>query len=102
MNTLFTAFSALQILKKEADEFEFGQWIPQCELAVEWEQKDAQPVRLRHKVVLNGAKPPRNYLFIILDPQWEGMARSFCLTVWVQFYAVLMNSPHPSHFYNTL
>ena len=35
---------------------------------MEWEKKDDAPVRLKYKVVLNGASAPKNYLHLVLDP----------------------------------
>ena len=52
----------------EADEFKKGQSIPDCELMMEWEKKDDTPVRLKYKVVLNGASAPKNFLLLVLDP----------------------------------
>ena len=57
-----------QIFRKDADEFEPGQWIPECQLVVQWERKDQTPVPLRHKVDLIGAKAPFNFIYLILDP----------------------------------
>ena len=62
----------LQISKKDADDFRLGQWIPECELIVEWQKSDQCPVRLRHHVPLIGAKGPRNFFNIAIDPEWEG------------------------------
>ena len=58
-NTIF------QISRKDADEFEPGRWIPECQLIVQWEREDQRPVRLRHKVDLIGAK---DFIHLILDP----------------------------------
>lgn len=52
----------------EADEFKKGQSIPDCELMIEWEKKDDTPMRLKYKVVLNGASAPKNFLRLVLDP----------------------------------
>ena len=52
----------------EADEFKKGQSIPDCELMMEWEKKDDTPMRLKYKVVLNGASAPKNFLLLVLDP----------------------------------
>ena len=35
---------------------------------MEWEKKDDVPVRLKYKVVLNGARPPKRFLRLVLDP----------------------------------
>ena len=35
---------------------------------MEWEKKDDTPVRLKYKVVLNGASAPKNFLRLVLDP----------------------------------
>ena len=35
---------------------------------MEWEKKDDSPVRLKYKVVLNGASAPKNFLRLVLDP----------------------------------
>lgn len=50
------------------DEFREGRWIPQCELMMEWKKKDDTPVRLQYKIKLNGARAPKNYLQLVLDP----------------------------------
>lgn len=57
-----------QIFRKNADQFEPGQLIPECQLIVEWEKEDQRPVRLRHRVDLIGAKPPYNFIHLTLDP----------------------------------
>ena len=57
---------------RDADKFCVGQWIPACELIVEWEKRDKRPDRLRHHVPLIGAKAPRNFFNIAIDPEWEG------------------------------
>ena len=54
------------------DEFREGQWIPQCELMIEWRRKDDMPVRLQYKVKLNGARAPKNYFQLVLDPAEGG------------------------------
>ena len=54
------------------DEYKPGQWIPQCELLVQWEREDQRPVPLRHIVDLIGAKPPFNYIHLNLNPAMEG------------------------------
>ena len=41
---------------------------------MEWEKKDDSPVRLKYKLVLNGASAPKNYLHLVLDPA-EGIAK---------------------------
>lgn len=56
-----------QISKKDADCFVPGQWIPECELVVEWREQK-QPTRLWHEVFLTGAKAPGNYFNLVLDP----------------------------------
>ena len=61
-----------QISKKDADHFVPGQWIPECQLIVEWEGEEQRPVRLRHKVDLIGAKAPFNFIHLILNPESEG------------------------------
>jgi len=35
---------------------------------MEWEKKDDTPVRLKYKIVLNGASAPKNFLLLVLDP----------------------------------
>ena len=35
---------------------------------MEWEKKDDTPVRMKYKVVLNGASAPKNFLRLVLDP----------------------------------
>ena len=57
-----------QISKMDADQFEPGQWIPECQLVVQWERKVQRPVPLRHKVDLKGAKEPYDFIYLILDP----------------------------------
>ena len=61
-----------QISKKDADQFEPGQWIPECQLIVQWEKKDQRPVQLMQKVNLIGAKAPYNFIHLTLNPEWEG------------------------------
>ena len=39
---------------------------------MQWERKDEKPVELRHKVVFIGAKPPYNFIHLILDPAEQG------------------------------
>ena len=56
----------LQISRKDADQFEPGQWIPECQLLVEWEKKDHRPMQLRHRVDLLGAKPTQ-----LLSPHYK-------------------------------
>ena len=58
-----------QISKKDADQFQPGQWIPECQLMVHWEREDQRPVRLRHKVNLVGAK---DFFHLTLNPAMEG------------------------------
>ena len=59
------------------DEFREGQWIPQCELMMEGRRKDDVPVRLQYKVKLNGARAPKNYFQLVLDPT-EGSRHKCC------------------------
>ena len=61
-----------QISRKDADQFEPGQWIPECQLIVQWEREDRRPALLRHKVILIGAKKPYNFVFLTLNPAVEG------------------------------
>ena len=61
-----------QITKKDVDEFKKGQWIPECQLVVQWERKDQKPVQLRHKVILTGAEAPYNFVYLFLDPEEPG------------------------------
>ena len=60
-----------QITRKDADQFEPGQWIPECQLIVEWEREDQRPVQLRHRVDLIGAKAPCNFFHLTLNPAME-------------------------------
>ena len=39
---------------------------------MEWEKKDDKPVRLKYKIVLNGARAPKKFLRLVLEPQ-EGI-----------------------------
>ena len=50
------------------DEFREGQWIPHCELMLEWKKKDEMPERLQYKVKLNGARAPKDFFQLVLDP----------------------------------
>ena len=59
------------------DQFREGQWIPECELMMEWKKKDDTPVRLQYKVKLNGARAPKNYFQLVLDPT-EGSRHKCC------------------------
>ena len=38
---------------------------------MEWVKSGQFPVRLRHKVYLIGAKDPKNYFYIAINPEWE-------------------------------
>ena len=62
-----------QISRKDADQFEPGQWIPECQLLVQWEKKDHRPMQLRHRVDLLGAKAPRNFFHLTINPAVEGI-----------------------------
>ena len=68
-----------QITRKDADQFEPGQWIPECQLIVQWEREDQKPVRLRHKVDLIGAKAPCNFFYLTLNPCKEDGTAAYCL-----------------------
>ena len=57
-----------QISRSDVDQCEPGQWIPECQLIVQWEKDDQKPVRLRHKVELIGAAAPYNFIHLILNP----------------------------------
>ena len=56
----------------DADQFKPGQWIPECQLVVQWERKDQKPAQLRQKVVLIGATAPHNFIYLTLNPPTEG------------------------------
>ena len=56
----------------DGNQFAAGQWIPGCQLILQWEGEDQKPVRLRHKVQLIGAKPPYNYFYLTLKSTVEG------------------------------
>ena len=68
------SFYPHQISRKNVNDYKPGQWIPECELLVEWDpsQKDKKPVRLRHRVNLIGARAPYNYFNLNLNPAWKG------------------------------
>ena len=68
---MYVMCTLTQISRKDADQFEPGQWIPECQLIVEWEKEDQKPVPLRHKVDLIGAKAPCNFFHLILKPAIE-------------------------------
>ena len=68
-----------QISRKDADQFEPGQWIPECQLIVQWEREDQRPVRLWHKVDLIGAKAPYNFFYLTLNPALEEGTIAYCL-----------------------
>ena len=59
-----------QIFRSDVDQCEPGQWIPQCQLDVQWEKEDGhqKPVRLVHKVNLIGAKAPYNFIHLNMNP----------------------------------
>ena len=57
-----------QIFRSDVDECKPGQWIPQCQLDVQWEKEDQKPVRLTHKVILIGAKAPYTFIHLNLNP----------------------------------
>ena len=48
---------------------------------MEWEKKDDSPVRLKYKVVLNGASAPKNFLRLVLDPA-EGNTTNYSYVYW--------------------
>ena len=52
--------------------YEPGQWIPECQLIVQWTREDQKPVQLMHKVDLIGAKAPYNFIQLTLNPVIEG------------------------------
>ena len=60
-----------QISRKDVDQFEPGQWIPECQLIVQWERENQKPVRLRQKVNLVGAKGPYDFIYLTLNPVME-------------------------------
>lgn len=39
---------------------------------MQWKKKDQRPEQLMHKVYLVGAKPPRNFFHLTLNPTMEG------------------------------
>ena len=71
-----------QISRKDVDQFKPGQWIPECQLVVQWERKDQKPAQLTQKVELIGAKAPHNFIYLILDPATEG---SLLLCIFIIF-----------------
>ena len=75
-----------QIFREHVDQFKKGRVIPECQLVVQWERDDQTPVRLRHKVILNGAKPPFNFIHLILNPAGQG--RFICETKHTLVYAL--------------
>ena len=56
----------VQITKEDIDGYRTGQGILSCQLIAEW-TKQSKPSRFIHKVILEGAKKPFNYLRIVLD-----------------------------------
>ena len=65
-----------QILKEDVDLFKPGNennFPDECQLIVKWVQEHKTPVYFMHKINLIGAKPPRNYFRLNLDPEWEGI-----------------------------
>ena len=48
-----------QITKKDVDQFKKGRWIPECQLAVQWEREDQKPgkrltsLELKHHTTLS-------------------------------------------------
>ena len=73
-NLITLSFYPHQISRRDVNDYKPGQWIPECELLVEWdpEQKDKKPVPLRHRVNLIGARVPYNYFNLNLNPAWKG------------------------------
>ena len=60
------------ILREYVDDFVPGTCIPpKCELLVEWDYKDKEPVRLRYKINLIGAREPYNFYNLSLNPTWK-------------------------------
>ena len=64
--------SCRQISREEVDKYKPGQWIPECQLIVQWAKEDQRPVQLRHKVDLIGAIAPYNFIYFSLNPAIEG------------------------------
>ena len=56
----------------DVNQFEQGQWIPECQLIIQWEREDQRPVQLIHKVKLIGAQLPYDYFHLTLNPAVEG------------------------------
>ena len=64
---------SFQITKEDVDGFKPKLTIPSCLMYLEWTgDKDIQPQRLCHKVILKGAKSPA-FFHIQHDPQAVGM-----------------------------
>jgi len=63
-------------LKEDVDRFKPGNentFPDECELIEKWEKEHQTPVYLIHKVKLIGARAPRNFFNLNLDPEWEGI-----------------------------
>ena len=61
-----------QILRECVDDFVPGACIPpKCELLVEWDYTDKEPVRLRYRINLIGAREPYNFYNLSLNPTWK-------------------------------
>lgn len=55
----------LQIEKEQVDYFKLGTRVPSCSLSVNWTVSEQQPVQLEHKIHLNGAKGPYNWITLL-------------------------------------
>jgi len=94
---MYVMCTLTQISRKDADQFEPGQWIPECQLIVEWEKEDQRPVRLRHKVDLIGAKAPRDFFHLILNPTMEG---TYCYIVCVSGHRTIRYKSCTFYYYH--
>ena len=85
-----------QIMRRQVDQFAPGQWVPSCQLSVEWTKEQENPTKLVHRVKLVGAKEPFNFFSIqspALSPPPQGTHLTLLLLTeaghdsWSTFYA---------------
>ena len=68
-------------MKQVANYRSGGHRIPSCKLSVKWvKPEELQPLDLCHRVNMQGAKEPYNYITIEADPQPKGICSNFHVT----------------------
>ena len=59
--------SCIQITKQQVDSYTPGRGIPSCQLEIQLRTTNS-PEKLSYKLILEGAKPPHNFLTVIRYP----------------------------------